>query len=281
MMYSTVTPRTYSGYGAKRPAGGGSATSSSKRGAKGVVASVKRFTKVTPKRTIAKLVQDMAEKKQANNDPTNYAFSFAGNGQNTACYPAVDLVAPTLDAIGQGVSNGQRIGNRIRIHQYELRLNFAITPAYAASASYRPGYVQLWIATLKDSPSTLPNATDLGRIYDDGGGASGPDGTMLTTLRDLNRDYFNFKIYKMFKIGASGFGGASAAYANNDFPACVQMKIPDILKGEVRFNDTTAVCNKYAFMFMTFTACDNVPLATGTPAPVDCTYYINCKYSDI
>jgi len=262
--------------------GGGGPTSSAKRGSTGSYATSKRFIgpirpqdwqtgkyqKKSVKATFAKLVREVAEKKTTNNDPIGYTF----NANNTTCSPAVDLIATTLDAIAHGSQNGQRIGNDIYVHKFDLKLSFSFLPG--AIATVRPGYVQVWVATLKDSPSTLPNATDLGRIYDDGGGSSGPDGTMLATLRNLNKDYFNFKAYKMFKLGPSG-----TLYANNDFPINVQMTIPGLIKGRVRYNDTTAVCNKYCFMFMAFTSADNTPvLAT---IPVDCQYYVSVSYSDV
>lgn len=222
--------------------------------------------------SLAKLVRSVAEPKDTNNDPVIYAF----NPNNSTCSAAVDLIAPTLDLIAHGSQNGQRIGNRIYLKKFDLRLSFNMFPAYVNSASFRPGYVQIWLATLKDSPSTLPNATDLGRIYDDGSGASGPDGTMLATLRNLNRDYFNFRYYKKFKLGGASFGGS---YNNNDYPVSKLLTIKNVVTGQVRYNDTTAVCNKYMFMFMTFTACDNTPVTT--QAAVDCQFYSSISYTDV
>lgn len=273
MMYSTVTPRTYSGYGAKRPAGGGGPSSSSKRGASGASARTKKSMqqlvgRKNIKATFSKLVREVAEKKSTNTDPAIYAF----NANNSSCSPAVDIMATSLDAIAHGSQNGQRIGNDIYVHRFEMRLALTMLPA--AIATVRPGYVQIWIGTLKDAPSALPNATDLGRLYDDGGGASGPDGTVLATLRNLNRDYFNIKHYSIHKLGSAG-----TLYPNNDYPISLRLTIPNLMKGRVRYNDTTAATNKYMFMWMAFTSADNTPILA--QVPVDCQYYLSCSYSDV
>ena len=277
MMYSQASDRgvarTFSGYGAKRPAGGGGASSQSKRGGTSASARTKKSMgqlvgKKNIKSTFAKLVREVAEKKSTNTDPAIYAF----NANNSTCSPAIDLLAITLDAISQGSANGQRVGNDIYVHQFELRVAFTMLPG--AIATVRPGYVQIWVGSLKDSPGTIPNATDLGRIYDDGGGASGPDGTVLATLRNLNKDYFNFKYYGLHKIGAAG-----TLYPNNDYPASVRLTIPNLMKGRVRYNDSTAATNKYMCMWMAFTSCDNTPILA--QVPVDCQYYVSCKYSDV
>lgn len=245
-----------------------SSTSSSAKGKskKGVVSSDIRSLKKTPKQIIAKVVREIAEKKSTNNEPIGYLFSLS----NTACSAAVDLVFQALDGITQGTANGQRIGNEIYVHEMELRMSFSFFPAAVANA---PVLVQMWIATLKDDPAKLPTVTDLGRIYDDGGGVSGPDGTMLATLRNMNTDYWNFKCYKAFKLGPSG-----GSMPNNECPINVLLKVPNICKGKVRYNDATVTCNKHAFLFMTYTTLDNTPVFTRL---VDCQYYVAVKYSDV
>lgn len=259
--------------GYKRKAGGGGSTSSSKRGGRESSATTKKaMTQLVGKKnikaTFSKLVREVAEKKSTNTDPAIYAF----NANNSTCSPAIDIMATSLDAIGHGSQNGQRIGNDIYVHHFEMRIALTMLPA--AIGTVRPGYVQIWIGNLKDSPNTIPSATDLGRLYDDGGGASGPDGTVLATLRNLNRDYYNFKHYSIHKIGAAG-----TLYPNNDYPISIRLSIPNLMKGRVRYNDTTAACNKYMFMWMAFTSADNTPILA--QIPVDCQYYLSCKYSDI
>jgi len=252
----------YSGRKRKASSTSSSAGAKSKKG----VVSATQAVKKTPKQVISKIVREIAEKKTTNNEPQSYLFNLT----NSACSAPVDLVFAALDGITQGPANGQRIGNEIYVHEYELRMSFSMLPAASGLA---PVLVQMWIATLKDDPAKLPTVTDLGRIYDDGGGVSGPDGTMLATLRNLNTDYWNFKVYKSFKLGFSG-----GSMPNNECPVNVLMKVPNLVKGKVRYNDATVVCNKHAFLFMTYTTLDNTPV---TVRLVDCQYYVACKYSDI
>lgn len=253
--------------------GSGGSTSSYKRRGKASSVSSKRVIqqlvgKKSIKATFSKLVREVAEKKSTNTDPLKYVF----NLNNTTCSPAVDLMSISLDAIAHGSLEGQRIGNEIYVHEMTVKLSISM----ATLLVLKPGFVQIWIGTLKDSPSSTPNAADLTKLYDDGGGAVGPDGTVLATLRNLNYDYFNIKHYSIHKLG---YAATSSGSNNNDFPMNIRMKIPNLVKGRVRYNDTTAACNKYMFMWMAFTTYDG-SIIPGTN-PVECDYYVSCKYSDV
>lgn len=229
------------------------------------------------KKEVRDQILALAEKKQCNGDPRSFAF----NANNTTMSGPDDLVSNYLDVIGQGAGNGQRVGNKIYIHEYTIRMNFQMNPTYVSSATFRPGIVQVWIGRLKDSPGVTPSATDLTRIYDDGNGTAGVDGTMLATMRSLNRDYFDIVAYKKFKLGSSGAQAAGGVplYPNNDFPIQYNCTIKNLLKGEVKFNDTFPQGNKYLFMWYTFTTVDSVPLTVSVPVIGE--YYVECKYSDI
>jgi len=274
---STVTPRTFSG--TKRKAGGGGKVgSSSKRGGKASSAgSAVKAVKKTPKSIIASVVREIAEKKTTNGDPREFAF----NANNTTMSGPDDLCSPYLETISQGAGNGQRVGNKIYIHEYTIRMNFLMNPTYVSSATFRPGIVQVWIGRLKDSPGVTPSATDLTRIYDDGNGTAGADGTMLATLRNINTDYFDIVAYRKFKLGAAGAQAAGGVplYPNNDFPIQQSYVIKNLLKGKVTYNDTFPNGNKYLFMWYTFTTIDSVPLTVSVPVLGQ--YYINCRYSDV
>lgn len=274
-MFATVTPRmnprTYSGYGAKRPAGGGGVTGqASKRGAKAssVMSRARgvKAVKQTPVSVIKKVVRSLAEKKTVNADPLAYTF----NAVNSTMSPAVDLSTP-LQNIVQGNADGTRIANRIRLTKYTLKIAFNM-PSVVDGGRSDQGVVQMFIGRLKQDPSQLPNAVDLTRIYQDGGGVAGADGTMLSTIRDINTDYFNIVAYRKFKLGR-----ADAALPNNDFPLYQEFVINDLLKGEVVYNDALTPVNKFLYMWCTWTGLNSV--AT-TVAHVECRYYLSVAYTD-
>lgn len=273
-MFRTVTPRTYSGYGAKRPAGGGGPSGpSSKRGVKrsSVMSKAKgvKAVRQTPVSIIKRVVRSLAEKKSVNTDPVNYTF----NNVNTTMSPAVDLTT-ALSGIAQGNTDGTRVGNRIRLARYTLKINFFIAPTVVAPGAYM---VQMFIGTLKQDPAQLPSATDLTRIYEDGVGSAGADGTMLSTIRDINTEYFKIVAYKKFKLGPAD-SSVLSGQPNNDFPFFQEFVINDLLKGEVTYNDALTPSNKFLYMWCTATSLYDV--ATTSP-PVLCRYYVSCQYTDI
>lgn len=240
---------------------------------------VKRITRMKPKRLprkpmvnlIKNTIYKMAEIKSVNTDPVTYAF----NANNTTCSPAVDLCTP-LNQIASGNIDGSRIGNRIRLVKYDLRMTFNINSSYSSSGTFRGGYVQVWLATLKGDKFGQPNATDLTRIYNDGSGSGGPDQTVLQSMRDLNRDYYNFRYYKKFKLGPAG-----GNYVNNDFPAQRFLTIRNIFKKgtQVTWNDSFTQPDKAMYMFCHFVECTGATLTV--TVPVDCQYYISCRYIDL
>jgi len=245
----------------------GSQGASAKRGARPTV----KMTKWTPalaKRQIQQVVENMLEKKFINRDPQTYSF----NANNTTMSNPVDLISG-LENISQGTGQGDRIGNQIKLTSATLRAVFTMNSTYISGATFRPGYVQVWLGTLKDSPSTSPTAADLLRIYQDGSGSAGADGTVIATLRPLNRDHFNIRYYKKFKLG-----GAGSPYPNNDFPIQQEIVVPNIVRGIVKYSDTSLPTNKYMYMWATFTTVDSVPLTV--TVPVDCSYFVDYRFVD-
>lgn len=247
---------------------GGSASSSAKRRTTRPQVKMVKWTPLLAKRQIAKVVEGMLEKKYINRDPQDYGF----NANNSTMSPPVDLISG-LENIVQGTGQGDRIGNQIKLTQATLRAVFTMEPTYVSGATFRPGYVQVWLGTLKDSPATSPTAADLLRIYQDGSGSAGADGTVIATLRPLNRDHFNIRYYKKFKLG-----GAGAPYPNNDFPIQQELVIPNIVKGIVKYSDASLPTNKFMYMWCTFTTVDSVTLTV--QVPVRCQYFVDFRFVD-
>lgn len=218
---------------------------------------------------IKQTVKSMAEVKHSNVDPTNYGF----NANNTTCSPAVDLTL-ALESIGQGANDGSRVGNQIMIKRYDMTMNFYMFPAYISGATFRPGFVHIWIGYLKSDKYGTPNATDLLKLKQDGGNSVGVDQTVLSTLRKDNLDYFTIVAKRKFKLGGSG-----SPYPNNDFPIQKSIKFKNLLKGKVIYNDASSINNKSLFMWCHFVTVDSVPLTVSIP--VLCDYFIECDYIDI
>jgi len=249
--------------------GGGPAGASSKRGGKASSVMSKaqgvKAVKQTPVSIIKKVVRSLAEKKSVNTDPIAYTF----NGNNATMSAAVDLTAP-LVAIAQGNTDGTRVGNRIRLTRYTLKIAFNFL---GGASGVDQGVVQMFIGRMKNDPSGTPNATDLARIYQDGASTASADGTMLATLRDINTDYFQIVAYRKFKLGLA------TASNNNDFPLYQEFVIDNLLKGDVIYNDALTPANKFLFMWCQVTSLDDTNIITSSQ--VAARYYISCEYTDI
>lgn len=252
----------------RKVGGGGSSSSSSKRGGKAssVMSKAKgvKAVKQTPVSVIKRVVRSLAEKKSTNTDPLAYAF----NANNATMSTAVDLTT-ALTGIAQGNTDGTRVGTKIRLTRYTLKIAFNFL---GGAAGVDQGIVQMFIGTLKQDPSQLPSAVDLARIYQDGQSSAGADGTMISTLRDINTDYFKIVAYKKFKLGLS------TGSANNDFPLYKEFVIDNLLKGDVVYNDALTPVNKFLYMWCTCTSLDDTNIVTNLQ--VAARYYISCEYTD-
>lgn len=235
---------------------------------KGVRRVYKR-TRGTIARQVKKVMSRMAEVKSVNTDPTTYGF----NANNSTCSPAVSMTT-ALEQIATGNTDGSRIGNRVMLKRYDVRMNFYMNPSFISGATFRGGKVVLYFGTLKSDHHNLPSSVDLGRIKNDGSGSSALDQTVLSTLRDDNKDYFNIVAKREFKLG-----GAGSPYPNNDFPIQKTVILRNLIKGQVVWNDGLLATNKALFFWAHFVTIDSV-LLTVTPA-VNCDYYISCKYIDM
>lgn len=220
-------------------------------------------------RQVKKVISRMAEIKSVNTDPTTYGF----NANNGTCSPAVDMTT-ALEQIATGNTDGSRVGNRVMLKRYDVRMNFYMNPTFISGATFRGGKVMVYFGTLKSDRNATPNSTDLGRLKNDGSGSASLDNTWLSTLRDDNKDYFNIVAKREFKLG-----GAGSPYPNNDFPIQKTLIFKNLLKGQVVWNDGLLAVNKALFMWCHFVTVDSVLLTV--TVPVLCDYYISCKYIDM
>lgn len=234
----------------------------------------KRYTRVgLSKKSAVSLIKNtvmnMAEEKEVNTDPTTYGF----NANNTSCSPAVSLVTP-LENIASGNIDGSRIGNNIMLKRYDLRCNFYMNPSYISGATFRAGFVIVYLGRLKNDYHSMPSNLDLQKLKQDGSGTAGLDQTVLSTLRDDNLDFFTIVRKRKFKLGGSG-----SPYPNNDFSIQKSVIFKNILKGKVVWNDNQLAVNKSLYMWCHFVTVDSTTLTV--TVPVNCDYYISCKYTDM
>lgn len=234
-----------------------------------------RKKKTTNTKTVQALVDKAllkkAETKQTSADPMHYIF----NDYNYSMSPAVDLISQFIE-IPNGTKDGQRIGEEIQTKKAELKL--LITAPTDVTQVTEPWIVQVWIGYYKKDRSSIPNADQLARIYDDGAGISGSDGNLLSLLRNNNTDEFRIMHYRKFKVGQSDHNNDFKYYRTHTFDLTTKM-------GKLTFGDTVGTpnipVNKNMYMWCQYTSANNNVETYSTNEKPNVRYYMNYKYTDV
>lgn len=241
-----------------------------------VVKKVPRVSRTLDK-AIKKVINRQAETKSTAVDEIEYPFiannNFLQNSQNLS------------DAfnMNQGTGDGERIGNSINCTKAVLNLQIRRNNQLTAAANNRPCVVSVFVGYLKNNRGESPNSY-FGSIFQDGNSVLPWNGTMLRTLRVVNRQMFSVCHRYDFKIGLSTATGG--AYNNNDFPALIRKKIPlKEMLGKVTFTDdgTAATHNKDLWIFCSYCNIDDSIDAISTDVnnrQVDIQYFVDVQYKD-
>lgn len=244
----------------------------------------KKSTKTVPK-SVKKYV-----KKQIHKNVETKSF-FVQNGVNTgSVLESADwnmtpvLFYPGYHTLSQGVLNGNRIGNRCMLRKVYLRYTINPLPYDAATnVAPSPQHVMLILCRLKQAKSILPTSTDLTRLFDNGSGSFGANGTLTDLCADYNRDYFDIAKAWKERVGYAAYSGTGALpaqqnFTNNDYPFNVVRKL-DITKyfnKTMIFDDATAtVQNQNLFFgFVSVNGTGNASGATQLTIKVNWSYQI-------
>ena len=193
----------------------------------------------------------------------------------------------TSISISQGVGQGQRTGNKIKI--MKARLVYWMVPTVyngLLNPNPKPIFVRIFIGYSRSNPTILPPTSDLALLFQDGNIAAAPVGTIYDMLRSVNKD--KFIIFRDFKhklgyesITGTGYNAAAQYYSNTDFKYNV-MRSVDITKyliQTVSYNDTTAIpTSRGLFCWMQIVNADN-STTTGT-IPCNFNYFVDITYED-
>jgi len=235
---------------------------------------------VKPSKMLTKAVKQViyteAETKHTPIDETEYAFT-ASSG---VLQPSVNLA--NCLTMSQGTGDGNRIGNKIHVSKANLNL---IVRRNDTASSISPCEVHLFIGYLKQERNTAPDAFYATSFYQDGGSVLPWNGTMIRTLRKVNKDLFIIVKKMVFKIAPST--ATSVQFNNNDFPV-LQRKIVSLkpLLGTITYGDdgTAGNFNKDLYMWGSYVYCnDTIDNLAVSPAlkPIDVLYFVDLEYKDI
>lgn len=123
--------------------------------------------------------------------------------------------------IGQGTTQGNRIGNEIKLKKLTFR-GVLYPAAYNASTNSgpRPHEIKFWFVTQKDQPSEIPITYN--KFFQDGSTSQTFDANLLDLIKVVNSDLFMVHTTRTFKLGQSEYFGSGTNpnnqyWSNNDF----------------------------------------------------------------
>jgi len=238
------------------------------------------------KQYVKSYLHSQIENKCVQINPGPVSFGNFLESPDFNAYPMAPL--NTYWNINQGVGQGNRIGNIIKVRK--TYLNYTLNPQpYNAGTNTtpQPSEVRLMLGYVKSTPTFSPVPGDFAQLFQSGSSSAAPVGTLKDLIAVYNVDYWNIKKSWTHKIGyasSTGTGGpADQQYlANNDFKLNVVRRL-DITKHMPKtcvFNDTSATTNTKNLFFMYYAVAANGGTYSNITLPVRIDFWIDFHYED-
>jgi len=251
---------------------------------------VKRTKRTYAKKGISAFSVKRIVKMAIAKNVENKTFQYSAEGFNvypsnaTGFGPSIFPCSPytSYTQIDQGVGQGQRIGNNIKIKSINFK-GFVYPTPYDATTntSTAPTYVVMRFFYVRATPATLP--VNMSVFLQNGDGSSNLNNRLIDMSQDYNKDIYRVLCTRIFKIGTSfPVAAATNSVANNDFKYNQRFSI-NLTKHAVKkiiYSDTsTTVRNRGIFCSMQAIRADNIEYAdTQIPCKVD--WSLNTQYED-
>jgi len=222
---------------------------------------------------IKKVIRRQAETKSALSAELVYPI-IANNNFMQASYNLSNGIN-----MPQGDGDGERDGNHITVTKAVL--NLSIRKNSLTSTLSKPCIVHVFIGYLKNNRGESPDSF-FGNLYEAGNSSLPWNGTIIRSLRAINKKMFSVLHRYTFKVGSSN----PVNYENNDFKSHYNVRIPlKELMGTVTWtNDgTTTAMNKDLWFFASYANLDDSVdnIATLQQSQVDIEFFVDIKYKDI
>jgi len=190
--------------------------------------------------------------------------------------------------IAQGVGQGQRIGNRIKLKSCRFKGTIWPRPYDAGdNPTPTPCQVVFWFFLNRSTPNATP--TSVTGFLQDGDSSRNLEGTLSDIMSRVNNDQYKFLGRRVFKIGYSAYEGTGIqpnfqAFNNNDFKLNQKFNI-DITKMAIRniiYNDdvSNSPRTRGVFCMAQAISADGSLLANNI-APLNMAFELSCTYEDI
>lgn len=238
--------------------------------------------KKRPKRTSKKVSKPilMAINKAISRQAETKVVVFSGAQIPVNCNAAIPVgnINPMPILMAQGPAYGQRIGNKITIRKILLR-GYATVATNASSpypvSSLAQFNLRMFMGFVKSTPTSLPTAADMATLLRSGGSGSPFGNDLLSLMKPVNKDWWNIKRQKQFKIGLSSGNGATSVFQgwqNNDYRASQRfsMDVTKCYPKVIRYLDNVSVnpINSGMYIFAGATDIIGSPTAYGTVANI-------------
>ena len=224
----------------------------------------KRRVSARPKFRVAvqRVLRDTAEKK--------YIGFYSGAIEvspvnNVGYFPYVFPVGPFLQNmyIQQGTDVSQRVGNKIRTKNFNVRL--IVKPnAYevAVNDNPRPFYLIVYFGYAKEAANDPP--VSFTEFYTTGNTDMAPQGTVLDTWHHENKDKWVIKKKDVIKCGPQNIhatlnsASGQQNFANNDFKIIQRRNynLTDAMPKNITYNDDIGKPTNQTQLFMWMEAVD-------------------------
>jgi len=190
--------------------------------------------------------------------------------------------------IPQGITQGSRIGNTVKVKKLMLSYVLRPTPYSAISNVFpQPVEIDLFLGHVNQTPGFLPVAGDISLLFQAGSSTAPPVGNLRDLISTVNKDYWTIKKRWRHKIGyASATGTGSFAgdqfFANNDFNYNVVKKldITKLVNKQLKFLDSNnTVQGKNLFFFYQAVAASGATF-NSTTLPCNIEFWIDLQYED-
>lgn len=239
------------------------------------------------KRTIRKVVQSSAEKKQAEIYNLAMPIRSSIHGSFTSQIFQVNPCAANLNIL-QGVGQGARVGNRIMIRNLTLKGSIVAQP-YSATVNTNPfpSQIKMFLFGAKDvGPNVQP--TVLTDFFQLGNTTAGLQNDLVDMWCPVNTDIYTVYATRMFKVGYSAANGTGTSadnesFANNDFKfnANFNINLTKMVPKIVRYNDNNGnpLSRSLWCMFLPVRA-DGQPMSSSTTCAT-AQWVLSMSYTDI
>lgn len=243
------------------------------------------------KKTVAKIAKQVYDRQTENKHrefSAGLALKTFLSGNQDANVIPLSPFASFLD-IQQGVADGGRIGNRLKIKN--AAINFSLFPnGYNASTNITPIPQNVMFVIFYDrlNPTQVPSPTANGDFYQANGSTTGFTGRLYDEISWINFDRYKVVYKRLFKLGfqlnqGSGADANNAQWANNDYKLNYlnfKVNYTKWLIKNVKYNDNNSTPTTRGLFAMWISVPANNSQFGSTQAPMSIQYQTAMSYED-